>query len=147
MSQVNRVAANQGILPGGCFLRPMNDIGGKELTLDGLRELTEKHKGQLSLQPGASFMVYLPHSGGGGGMFGSHSTQIQGLNQKTPLKLEKVSGKPAPVREPGDWIKVSVDPKAKGFTKDRVSVVRHESIMCQPPSDEKLFYMTITVIP
>jgi hypothetical protein len=147
MSQVNRASAPQGILPGGCMLRPMNDIGGKELTLNGLQEFVQKNKGQLSLQPGASFMVYLPHSGGAAGFLGSRSTQIEGLNQKTPLKLEKVSGKPAPVREPGDWVKVTVDPNAKGFTKDRVSVVQRESIMCQPPTSEKLFNMTITVVP
>jgi hypothetical protein len=138
-----------GILPGGCVLRPMNDVSGKEFkTPAELEDFVKKNKGQLSLAPGASFLVYLPRSvNPNDTIYGARSTQFEGLNQRTPLKIEKVSGKPAPIRTPGDWVRVSANPQAKPFSKDRISLMTRESIMCQPPTSSKHFDVTLTVVP
>lgn len=136
----------QGILPGGCVLRPMNEISGKEFkTVNDLEAFVKKHKGQVSLRPGSSFEIYLPKSAGS--IYGSHRTLFEGFNQKTPLKTEVIAGKAAPIREPGDWVRVSVPSNAKAFAKDHISLVSRESIMCRPPSSKTLVGLTVTVVP
>lgn len=134
------------IRPGGCFpMRPLVD--GKEFsTLQELQAFVKSSNGHISLSAGKSFMVYLENSFvPNQQMFGGSSQAVTGFNKNSPFKSSIVRNKKAPVRMPGQWVKISADKAAKPGAHDRLNLSQRVIGMCNPSSEKTLSTMTVTV--